>query len=357
MKRNTKWVFTAALALVMLLTACAQTTTPNNSGSNTNSNTNTGSDSKPEANPPADDKTYTLKIGYENNPGEPIDLAANRWKELAEEKSNGRLVLELYPSSQLGTKVDLTEQMRSGANVITLSDGSFLSDFVPDMGVMMGPYLADDVDSMFKLYQSDWFQGIDQQLRDQGIHIVTTNWLYGIRHVIANKPAQTPEEFKGMKLRAPNADIFIKTVEAMGATATPMPLGDVYPSLSQGVIDGMENPLTVIYGSKAYEQAKHIILTGHIVNITTWIAGQKYMESLPEDLVQILKETGDEAGNFMTETVIASDEETIEKLKAEGVTFHEIDRSVFKKAVEPVYATFTNWTPGLYDTVQNILKE
>src|SRR5690606_6437216 len=268
-----------------------------------------------------------------------------------------RLKVELYPSSQLGTKVDLTEQLRNGTNIITLSDGSFLGDFVPDMEIMMGPYLADDIDQMFKLFQSDWFEDIKAQLEEKNVHVVTTNWLYGVRHIIANKPATTPEEFKGMKLRVPNADIFIKAIEAMGATATPMPLGDVYPSLAQGVIDGMENPLVVIEGSKAYEQAKHIMLTGHVLNITTWIAGQPFIESLPEDLVTILKETGDEAGDFMTETGLASDEETIERLKAQGVTFHEVDRELFKEAVRPVYDMFPDWSPGLYDTVQEILNQ
>ena len=304
-----------------------------------------------------DDKVYVLKLGYENNPGEPVDLAAHRWQELAEERSGGRLKLELYPSSQLGSKSDLTEQMRSGANVATVSDGSFLADFVPDMGILMGPYLADDEQQMFKLFESEWFDGIRAQLEEQNVHVLSTNWLYGVRHVIAKQPATTPAEFAGVKLRAPNSDIFIKTVEAMGATPTPMPLGDVYPSITQGVIDGMENPLTVIYGSKTYEQAKHILLTGHMTNITNWIAGQPFIESLPDDLVAILKETGDEAGDFMTETVKQSDDDIIDMLKAEGVSFHEVDRAAFREAAKPVYEAFPQWTPGLYDTIQDILSE
>lgn len=352
-----------ALVVVLILSACSQNSgsTSSSSGSGTQasgtqSGSGTSSSSGSSDGAAQDDKVYTVHIGYENNPGEPIDLAAHRWKELAEERSGGRLKLELFPSSQLGTKVDLTEQMRGGANVITLTDGSFLADFVPDMGIMMGPYLSNDVDSMFKLFESEWFDGIKQQLEEQNIHVVTTNWLYGVRHVIANKPATTPEDFKGMKLRVPNADIFIKTIEAIGATATPVPLGDVYPSITQGVIDGMENPLTVIYGSKVYEQAKHIILTGHMINITTWIAGQQFIESMPDDLVKILKETGDEAGNYMTEIVLQADDETIEKLKAEGVTFHEIDRAAFQKLVEPVYDMYPEWTPGLHATVQEAMK-
>lgn len=351
MKKKSYLLLTITLIFALVLSACGSAS--NNAGNQPPANETGDNGAAPED----DGKVYTVRIAYENNPGEPIDLAANKWKELAEERSNGRLKVELYPSSQLGTKVDLTEQLRNGANIITLTDGSFLRDFVPDMEIMMGPYLADDIDQMFKLFQSDWFEDIKAQLEEKNVHVVTTNWLYGVRHIIANKPATTPEEFKGMKLRVPNADIFIKAIEAMGATATPMPLGDVYPSLAQGVIDGMENPLVVIEGSKAYEQAKHIMLTGHVLNITTWIAGQPFIESLPEDLVTILKETGDEAGDFMTETVLASDEETIERLKAQGVTFHEVDRELFKEAVRPVYDMFPDWSPGLYDTVQEILNQ
>lgn len=303
-----------------------------------------------------EDEVYVIKVGYENNPGEPFDLAVNKWAELAKERSNGKLIIEPYPSSQLGSKNDLIEQMRAGANVVTLADGAFFRDLVPDMEILMAPYLVDNEEQMFSLFKTDWYQDLENQLRKKGLHILTSNWLYGVRHVIADKPATTPEEFKGMKLRTPTANIMVKTVEALGATPTPMPLGDVYPSMAQGVINGMENPLPVIQGSKVYEQAKHIILTGHIINVTQLVGGEEFMSTLPENILTILKETGDEAGNYMTELVKSLDAQIREELEAEGVTFHEVDREIFREAAMPIYSSIDDWSPNLYETVQNLIN-
>ncbi|WP_254118888.1 C4-dicarboxylate TRAP transporter substrate-binding protein [Bacillus sp. FJAT-29790] len=299
---------------------------------------------------------YTVKIGYENQPGEPLDLAANEWKKLAEEKSNGKIKIELYPSSQLGSKQDAIEQMRAGANIIYIADASFLMDFVPDIGILSAPYLTDDYDSLFKLTDSDWFKGLEKDLQDKGIHIVTTKWVYGDRHLITDKEVKTPEDLKGLKVRVPNNPLQIKIIEKMGATATPLPLGEVYPAIAQGVINGMENPLPVIYGSKVYENAKYLALTAHTNMIIQWISGQSYMEKLPEDIVKVLKETGDETGKFMAEKVKESEKNVLKDLEGSGVKITEVDKELFKEAIKSLYKEMDNWSPGLYDEVQKSFK-
>lgn len=313
-----------------------------------------GADSSGQGN---DSKVYTVKIAYENNPGEPLDVAAREWKKLAEEKSGGRLKLELYPSSQLGSKMDVIEQMKSGSNVITHADASFLMDYVPDFGILSAPYLTENYDQLLKLTKSDWFKDMEKQLQAKGLHIVTTNWIYGTRHLITNKQVTKPEDLQGMKIRVPNNQLFIKTMEEMGATPTPMPLGEVYTALSQGVVDGAENPLPVIVGSKTYEQAKYLALTGHIHMISQWIAGQQFIESLPEDIRNILKETADQAGEYMNKLVADADKDAINEMKAAGVKVNEVDQQAFREAVKDIYNQFPEWSPGLYDKIQQILQQ
>lgn len=300
---------------------------------------------------------YTIKIGYENQPGEPVDLAAQEWKKLAEEKSNGKIKIELYPSSQLGSKQDAIEQMKTGANIIHIADASFLMDYVPDIGILSAPYLSENYEDLFKVTDSDWFKGLEKDLQSQGLHIVSTKWIYGDRHLITTKEVKEPKDLKGLKVRVPSNPLSIKIMEKMGATATPLPLGEVYPSIAQGVIDGMENPLPVIQGSKVYEKAKFLSVTGHTNMIIQWIAGQSYMESLPEDVMKVLKETGDEAGKFMEEKVKESEESVLKDLKDAGVTVVEPDKKAFKEATKSVYEEMDEWSPGLYDKVQKILKQ
>ena len=299
---------------------------------------------------------YSIKVAYENNPGEPIDKAVHEWARLFAQKTGGKGELKLYPSSQLGSKKDVMEQMKLGSAIITIADGGFFADYVPDFGILMGPYLGNDYKDIFKLAKTEWFNDLNKKLEAKGLHILTSNWLYGTRHMVTKKPVKTPEDLKGLKIRVPNNRIQIDAMKTMGATPTPMPLGEVYPALTTGVIDGAENPIPVLYGQKHHEPAKYLILSGHLDNVSQWVTSQAYFEKLPADIKKALSESGDEAGGFMTSLIQEAEKETIEKMKKEGVTVIEVDRKAFREAAKPTYTHFPEWTPGLYDKVQSYLK-
>jgi len=302
--------------------------------------------------PAADAKPVTIKVAYENNPGEPIDKAMHYWKDLLAERSKGEITLDLYPSSQLGSKKDVTEQAMMGLNIITLSDVGFLVDFDPDLGILFGPYLTDDPQKLFKIYESDWFKKKDAELRKKGIHIVMSNYLYGVRQILAKKPINTPDDMKGMKIRVPNNVMQIKAIEAMGATPTPMPLGEVYPALTQGLIDGVENPISVLYGQKLHEQAKYLSMVGYITNTSLWLGGEAFFETLPPEQVKMIHETAFETGLYSQKIVTELDNQMIGKMKEAGVTVIYPDIKPFKEKAKAVYTQFPKWTPGLYDQIQ-----
>ncbi|SJZ54764.1 C4-dicarboxylate TRAP transporter substrate-binding protein [Consotaella salsifontis] len=297
-----------------------------------------------------------IKIAYENNPGEPVDQVMHYWKDLLEKRSNGEIVLQLYPSSQLGAKKDVTEQAMMGMNVVTLTDVGFLQDYEPDLGVLFGPYLTDDPKKLFDIYESDWFKEKNEKLKEAGIHVVMNNYLYGVRHLLAKKPVEKPEDMKGLKIRTPNNIMQIKSIEAMGATATPMPLGDVYPALTTGMIDGVENPISVLYGGKFHEQAKYLSLIGYLTNTSLWIGGEAFFSSLPQETLDMIHETAHEAGVYSQELAAKEDAKFIEKMKEEGVTVVEPDIGPFREATRAVYDQFPEWSPNLYQTIQDQLK-
>lgn len=305
-------------------------------------------------------KQVVIQIGYENNPGEPIDLACKEWKRLLEEKSNGTIKVELFPSSQLGSKNDLIDQMLAGANVITLADGAFYADRgVPDFGITFGPYLFDSWDQCWKLVDSNWWKEQSAKLEAKGLKLLTANWIYGERHLLTKKPVKKLSDLKGLKIRVPNNTIQIKGFEVLGATPTPMPLGEVYTALQQGVIDGLENPLPVLYNGKFHEVAKYLALTGHIKNFTTWICGVTLFNSLTPEQQKLLVETGNEAGVFNNSIQEKVSKETLEKLKAEGVQVTEVNVAEFKEAAKAFYSLpeFTSkWSPGLYEAVKAAMK-
>ncbi|MEH7222787.1 C4-dicarboxylate TRAP transporter substrate-binding protein [Bacillus sp. JJ1566] len=338
MKRSQKWMSVLLIAmLVAFLSACSSGSSSTSSGK-------------------GNDEKISINVAHGNQPGEPIDLLAKKWKELVEEKSNGKIELKLYPSSQLGSEKDVLEQATMGNNVIVMAGYDFLMDYVPDAGIMTAPYITDSIDDLLYLTTTDWFNELHEALNEKGIHIVTTNTVYGERQLLTTKPVLSPDDLKGMKIRVPNNQMSIATFAALGATPTPTPLGDLYTSLQQGLIDGAENPLPVLEGVKAHEVSKHLTLSGHQKFITTWVAGKSFIDTLPEDVVQLLEETGDEAGEYARGVLEEQTNSVLEEFKKQGVEVHEVNVDQFKEKVQSVYAEFSEWTPGLYDRIVELLE-
>lgn len=311
---------------------------------------------KTEEGTTAKEKPVTLQIGYANNPGEPFDLGVREWERLIEERSNGSIQVEVFPSSQLGSKNDLIDQMLAGDSVITLADGAFYADRgVQDFGITFGPYLFDEWDEAWTLTESDWWEEQSNLLEDQGLKIIASNWVYGERHILSKRPIRTVEDLRGLKIRVPNNTIQVKGFEVLDATPTPMPLGDVYTALQQGTIDALENPLAVLYNGKYHEVAKYLTLDGHVKNFTTFVAGADFFNSLTAEQQEIVMETGREAGIFNNDLAAKAEEDILAKYREEGVEIIEVDTTEFAEKAKKFYSLpeFTSiWSENLYDTVK-----
>lgn len=306
-------------------------------------------------------KKARIMIGYENNPGEPIDLACQEWKRLIEERSHGTMRVDLYPSSQLGSKDNIIDQAVNGDCVVTLANGPFFQDRgIQDFGVLFAPYLFEGWEDVEKVVDSPWFEGKAEELEQNvGLKILTT-WRYGIRHTITKKPVNAISDLKGRKVRVPNQTILIKVFESLGATPTPMAMSDIYTALQQGTIDGAENPLPVILNGAYQEVAKNLVLDAHTYDMTCWIMGADYFNTLTAEQQQILMECGDEAGVFNSEQLEKADEEALEALKAAGVTVSELTPDDFKVAGEAFYEDpeiKAMWSEGLIDEIKGIIGQ
>ena len=316
--------------------------------------------SKQEA-PKAD--AVVVQIAYENNPGEPTDLAANEWKRLIEEKSNGSMTVELFPSSQLGSKTDLVDQMQMGEGIIHIGDASFWADYgAPEMSIAPAPYIYDNWDQYFKLLETDWWQSQVDLLAENGLRIVTSDWEYGTRELMTTKPVRTLDDLSGMIIRTPNNVMQMKTWEEMGAAPTAMALGDVYTATQQGTIDGMENPIATLYGQAYYEVAKYITMIDYIRMPVQWITSESWFQSLTEEQQQIICEAGDEAGLFNNQKQDEMLEQYISDMQANGVeviTPDDVEMARFKEAALKIYdnADVTaNWSDGLYENIRSMIS-
>ena len=302
------------------------------------------------------DAEVVLQVAFENSITEPVGEGWTKAQEIIKEKSGGKMAIEVYPDSQLGDKSSLIDSMLLGENVCTLADGAFYADYgVPDFGIVFGPFLFDNWDQCWTLIESDWYKEQCGKLEEKGLKIIASNWIYGERHTLTNVPVNTVEDLKGLKIRVPSNEIQSKGFDVLGATSTGMALGDVYQALQTKTIDGAENPLATLYGSKLHEVATYLILDGHVKNFTTWVVSADWFNSLTEEQQTWLLETASEAGEYNNEVQQAAEADYLQKMKDEGVTVVEPSEEVlagFKEKAQPFYEMDFGWTDGLYDTVR-----
>lgn len=308
------------------------------------------------------EEVVIVQIGYENNPGEPIDIACNAWAEYLAEMSGGTMEMQCYPSSQLGAKNDIIDQMLAGNNVITLADGAFMADRgAPDMGIQFAPFLFDNYDDAWKLVDSDWWDEQVAICAENGLQILTSNFVYGTRNLMTAAPVHSVDDLKGLKIRVPNNTIQIKGFETLGATPTPMPLGDVYTALQQGTIDGVENPAAALLGLGFAEVAKYLIIDQHVFNTTLWLCGSDWFNTLTEEQQGWLIESGNKAGLVSQQLNEELEQDALDKLAEQGVEiYYPTDEELqgFKDAALGFYEypeIDKMFSDGLYDTIMNVL--
>ena len=304
-----------------------------------------------------------IRVGHDAHPGEPFYAGCEKWKELLEAKSNGTMQLELYPSGQLGSKDDLLDQIATGEAICTLADGAYFYDRgVKDFGIVFGPYLFDSWDEAYKLYESSWYQEQADKLAEVAkLKIVASNWRFGVRHTLTTKPVQSLADLHGIKLRVPTNVIQLKGMEVLGTAPTPMALGEVYTALQQGTIDGVENPVALLYYGKFHEVAKYLLLDSHVYNITNLVVGVDFFNSLTKEQQQMLMDTCKEAGLYQNKLSEESDIALIKKMQDEGVTVIEPTpefKQELKEASKKFYTLpdFKDWSPNLYETVKAAMK-
>jgi len=298
-----------------------------------------------------------IKFAHSLSTTEPAHLAAEYFAKNVAARTGGKVQISVFPAEQLGSGKDVNEMIRQGANVMNITDPGYLSDFVPDVGVLNGPYLIKTPQDYDKLLASSWFKGIEKKLETAGFKLIMANGFFGQRHLIADKAVRKPEDIAGMTVRVPPNTMWIETFKAMGARPTTVQWSEVYNALSQNVVQAAEAPLGSLWGSKLQETRKFISMTGHFTAFTMWPINASYFNKLPKDVQQILIEEGAKGGTEMTRLTLATQDDYMAKFKASGVTFvSDVDVPAFQKATASVYTVFPKWSPGLRETVLSNLK-
>ena len=265
------------------------------------------------------------------------------------ERSKGRLELQLFPAEQLGAQKKVNEMISSGANIMNMTDYGQMGQFVPDAGVLAGPYIFGSMEQADRLFRSPEFKQVSGQLEQKGIKVIMANGLFGARHMIADRPIRKPDDLKGLTMRVPPSPIMVETFKAFGARPTEI-AGEVYNAMQSNVANGAEAPFGAIWGSKLHEVRKVVSKTNHQIMFTTWVTSTNFFKGLPADLQEILMEEGRNSAVNCTQATLEQDETFAKTLQQAGVQIiSDVDVPAFQKASASVYQSLPNVTPGFVD--------
>lgn len=270
------------------------------------------------------------------------------------EKSGGRIDIQLFPNGQLGSGKEMMESVLSGALQFTTDGAGALGTFLPQLSVVEAPYLWRDAAHLAKVAASPEFQKMNSDLvAKRGMRMLNVTY-YGKRHLTSGtKAVKTPADMVGFKLRVPPVDTFRAMAEAWGAKATPIAFPELYLALSQGAVDGQENPLPTIQSGKFHEVQKFLVLTGHIITPRLIIVNEAFWKGLPAADRGLLE--GAFASNVAwQDKELQSQEATlVDTFKAAGMTVIEPNAEDFRK---PVLAAVPKqfeekWGKGTFDAL------
>ncbi len=300
--------------------------------------------------------TVVLKVGYDNVKGDPFDLGMRRWKEELELRSGGRMTLELYPESTLDTKENLLKRIQGGEVIATMADGANLYGLgAYDLGIFFGPYIFKNWDEAVRLTKSKWcIAQMDKLAKDHNIRVISSEWEYGVRHLMSTRPITKFSEIDGLRIRTSLNDIQSTTWANFGAEAKKMPLSAAYNALRNKEVDAIELPISMLYAGNYHKVAPYLLLSGHVHALANIIVPESFWNTLSEGDQLLFQQSCDRAADFFNVVQQAYEYSSIKKLVSEGVTVTTPSPKMFRDLSASARSFYTrreiskNWTPGLY---------
>lgn len=282
----------------------------------------------------------------------PWGQAAEKWAELVEERSEGRLTLRVYPNSQLvsGDQTREFSAMRSG--LIDLAVGSTInwSPQVPELNLFSLPFFFPDEAAVDAVTGGDAGERVFAAIESRGV--VPLAWgENGFRQISnSRKPISEPADLNGLKIRVVGSPLFQDTFSALGADPTQMSWADAQPALTTGAVDGQENPLSVFDVSRIDQvDQRYLTLWNYMNDPLIFAANQRVWQSLSEEDRELLRETAIEAGEWEIAMTREEERERLTAIQERGVEVTELTDEQHQAFVEATQGVLDKWIPRIGD--------
>ncbi|GAA0298309.1 TRAP transporter substrate-binding protein [Rhodovulum strictum] len=298
-----------------------------------------------------------IVVGHALSPSSHYGVGAQAFIDTLTELSGGAFTGEQAPASQLGGERDMIEGLQIGSMDVVITSTGPLGNFVPEIFALDLPFLFRDYDHARKVLDGE----IGQELLDRigENNLVGLAWTEnGFRHVTnSQRPIRTPEDLQGLKLRTMENKVHMAAFTGMGAAPTPMAWPEVFGALQQGVVDGQENPVTVITAAKFWEVQKYVSLTGHVYSPAVVLASPALYDGLSDEQKGWFLEAAKASAAATRAEVNRLEEEGVAMLLANGMeVITEIDRAPFAALAEQSsYAVYTDqYGTGMVERIKAV---
>lgn len=272
--------------------------------------------------------------------------------EILEERSEGRMKVEVYPSEQLAKEIEAIRLIQAEVIEMTVT-GSLLNNWIEIAAFCEMPFLLRDSSDKDALINGPLGARIKKEMLEKvGLRPLAL-FERGPRQLTTNRPIRHPDDLNGLIIRVPNVPSFVTAWSAMGAKPTPMAFSEVFTSLQQGTIEAQENPFALILSAGFAEVQQYVNLTGHVMSWSYPVIGEKQYQKLPDDLKQILVEAAKDMQAYEHQLFLSNEQKVRDELTKRGMEFIEVDKDAFSKKCES--AIFNSLSPEMQTVYQEFI--
>jgi len=283
---------------------------------------------------PGDAAEFSLKFGNDLPPDHPTNTTAKDVAAQIADRSKGRVELQLFPANQLGNDTQMLSQLRSGAIQFMAVGDNILATLVPAAAINNVGFTWPDAKTAFRALDGDLGTYVRGEIERAGLHPMSKIWDEGFRELTSStKPLRTPQDLAGFKIRVPPSPISTALFAALGASPTTINIKDLYSALETHIVDGQENPLSLIESQKFYEVQKYCSLTDHMF-VGYWVlANPDAFGKMPKDM-QAVVETAFNDGAPKQRTANVHEDATVRsQLTSQGLQVIDVDRPSFRNVL------------------------
>ncbi|MCA0422496.1 MAG: C4-dicarboxylate TRAP transporter substrate-binding protein [Proteobacteria bacterium] len=298
----------------------------------------------------------TLRIGTGQAAAELQNVILQEVADKVKSRTNGKLILQLFPGGQLGSERDVHEQVKMGAPILTVVDSGYFANYsTKDVGILSAPFVFKSFDEVTRLLNSSLAKEWLALGEKNNIKMLAFNWYFGERNIIGRKLYPKVADLSQVKFRLAPIPIYIDSFKALGVAPVTLDFAEVYSALQQGVVDAAEGPTGSLFASKLYEAAPNITLTGHVKQVLGIMMNKSVFDKLPADQQKILVEEMQAGGARYSKQGADRVADLRAQMEKAGTKFVQADIEGYKAAVLPMYSKYKDWSAGLYDRVRKIV--